>query len=204
MVSSGIQRLFYVAWSMIKLNFYFLVCTVIGGVVLGIGPAFQALSDLLNEYGMDYPSLTFKRFFSRFKANFVLGNQCYWITVLFTSILAYNLYLSIQLQGLFWFILALSLTVMLLLVNVTYLYMTLYQSTYEISFFQLVKLSVISVFYHFLTFIKVVIGLISIAILTWYFKGLALFLSVTLVAVWSGFATKDIRQIIDRKLDSNA
>ncbi len=62
MVSSGIQRLFYVAWSMIKLNLYFLVCTCIGGILFDIGPAFQALSDLLNEYGMSYQELTFKRF----------------------------------------------------------------------------------------------------------------------------------------------
>ncbi|EOT49403.1 MULTISPECIES: YesL family protein [Enterococcus] len=204
MVSSGIQRLFYVAWSMIKLNLYFLVCTCIGGIVFGIGPAFQALSDLLNEYGMSYQELTFKRFFTQFKLNFKIGNQSYWLATSFTLLLGYNLYLSIQLQGLIWLMIDLLLLTTLLLVNVTYLYMTLYQSTYEIPFSQLLKLAVISVFYHFATFLKVVIGLISIAILTWYFKGLAVFLSVTLVAVWSGYATKNIRQMIDGKLDSHA
>ncbi len=119
-------------------------------------------------------------------------------------LLGYNLYLSIQLQGLLWFALDLFLMITLLLVNVTYLYMTLYQSTYDIGFVQLIKLAVISVFYHFATFLKVVIGLISIAILTWYFKGLIVFLSVTLVMVWSGYATKNIRQMIDGKLDSHA
>lgn len=204
MVSSGIQRLFYVAWSMIKLNLYFLVCTCIGGILFDIGPAFQALSDLLNEYGMSYQELTFKRFFTQFKANFAVGNKSYWLITGFTMLLGYNLYLSIQLQGLLWFALDLFLMITLLLVNVTYLYMTLYQSTYDIGFVQLIKLAVISVFYHFATFLKVVIGLISIAILTWYFKGLIVFLSVTLVMVWSGYATKNIRQMIDGKLDSHA
>lgn len=62
MASTGIQRLFYVIWTIIKLNLYFLLFSLMGGVVFGIGPAFQTMNDLLTEQGINYQEITFKRF----------------------------------------------------------------------------------------------------------------------------------------------
>lgn len=70
MASTGIQRLFYVIWTIIKLNLYFLLFSLMGGVVFGIGPAFQTMNDLLTEQGINYQEITFKRFLSGWKKNF--------------------------------------------------------------------------------------------------------------------------------------
>lgn len=200
MVSSGIQRLFYVVWMIIKLNLYFVLFTLMGGVIFGAGPAFQTMTDLLMEHGIDYQQVTFKRFMTHWKANFKRSNVHFLIFAGISFFLGYNLYLSAQIQGLLWLVIDFILAFVLLLITVLYLYVTQYETKYEISHFNLFKLAFISVFLNFGAFLKVLFGLVSIFVLTWFFKGLFLFATFSLIAVWSGFATKDNRFMVAGKL----
>lgn len=90
----------------------------------------------------------------------------------------------------------------LLLVGVLFLYTTQYETSYDISTGNLLKLAFISVFLNFGVFLKVLFGVVSIFVLTWYFKGLMLFATCSLLVIWSGYATKDNRQLVDKKLNS--
>lgn len=200
MESSGIQRLFYVIWTIIKLNLYFLLFSLMGGLVLGVGPAFQTMNDLLMEQGINYQEITFKRFLTGWKANFKRGNLHFGVFAVLTFVLSYNLYLAAQIQGLLWLIIAILLFFVLLLVAVLFLYITLYETSYEISTGNLLKLAFISVFLNFGVFLKVLFGIVSILAVTWYFKGLLLFATFALLAIWNGYATKNNRQLVDRKL----
>lgn len=200
MVSSGIQRLFYVVWMIIKLNLYFVLFTLIGGVLFGAGPAFQTMTDLLMEHGIDYQQVTFKGFMSQWRKNFKRSNVHFLLFAGISFFLGYNLYLSAQIQGLLWLVIDFVLVFVLLLLTVFYLYVTQYETKYEITHFNLFKLAFVSVFLNFSAFLKVLFGLISILVLTWFFKGLLLFATFALIAVWSGFATKDNRFMVARKL----
>ncbi|MBS6430431.1 YesL family protein [Enterococcus raffinosus] len=202
MASTGIQRLFYVIWTIIKLNLYFLLFSLMGGVVFGIGPAFQTMNDLLTEQGINYQEITFKRFLSGWKKNFKRGNLHFSLFAALTFVLAYNLYLAAQIQGLLWMIITFLLFFVLLLVGVLFLYTTQYETSYDISTGNLLKLAFISVFLNFGVFLKVLFGVVSIFVLTWYFKGLMLFATCSLLVIWSGYATKDNRQLVDKKLNS--
>lgn len=146
MASTGIQRLFYVIWTIIKLNLYFLLFSLMGGVVFGIGPAFQTMNDLLTEQGINYQEITFKRFLSGWKKNFKRGNLHFSLFAALTFVLAYNLYLAAQIQGLLWMIITFLLFFVLLLVGVLFLYTTQYETSYDISTGNLLKLAFISVF----------------------------------------------------------
>lgn len=203
MVSSGIQRLFYVAWMVIKLNLYFVLFSLMGGILFGIGPAFQTMNDLLVEHGLDYQMITFKGFLSGWKANFKRGNLHFWLFAGFAFLLAYNLYLSVQIQGLLWVIIDFFLFFVLLLTCVLFLYVTLYQTSYEISTLNVIKLAFISVFLNFGTFLKILFGVVSILLVTWQFKGLLLFATFSLLVIWSGYATKDSRKLVEGKLATN-
>ncbi|MEO1772076.1 MULTISPECIES: YesL family protein [Enterococcus] len=200
MASSGVQRLFYVIWTIIKLNLFFLLFSLMGGLVLGIGPAFQTMNDLLTEQGINYQEITFKRFLTGWKSNFKRGNLHFGLFAVLTLVLVYNLYLAAQIQGLLWLIIAVLLFFVLLLVTVLFLYITLYETSYEISNVNLLKLAFISVFLNFGVFLKVLFGVISILAVTWYFKGLFLFATFALLIIWSGYATKSNRQLVDQKL----
>lgn len=200
MESTGIQRLFYILWAIIKLNLYILVFTLAGGIVLGMGPAFQSANDVLLTSGMDYQNITFGKMVERFKANFKRSNGIFWIFAALLGIVAYNLFLASQIKGLLWFILSFVLFFAILLLLVVYLYAVQYETTYDISIGNLLKLAFISVFLNFGTFLKVLFGVISILVVTWFFKGLLLFATFSLFLVWSGYATKNIRQLVEGKL----
>lgn len=200
MESTGIQRLFYILWAIIKLNLYILVFTLAGGIVLGMGPAFQSANDVLLTSGMDYQNITFGKMAERFKANFKRSNCIFWIFAALLGIVAYNLFLASQIKGLLWFILSFVLFFAILLLLVVYLYAVQYETTYDISIGNLLKLAFISVFLNFGTFLKVLFGVISILVVTWFFKGLLLFATFSLFLVWSGYATKNIRQLVEGKL----
>lgn len=200
MESTGIQRLFYILWAIIKLNLYILVFTLAGGIVLGMGPAFQSANDVLLTSGMDYQNITFGKMAEQFKANFKRSNGIFWIFAALLGIVAYNLFLASQIKGLLWFILSFVLFFAILLLLVVYLYAVQYETTYDISIGNLLKLAFISVFLNFGTFLKVLFGVISILVVTWFFKGLLLFATFSLFLVWSGYATKNIRQLVEGKL----
>lgn len=200
MESTGIQRLFYILWAIIKLNLYILVFTLAGGIVLGMGPAFQSANDVLLTSGMDYQNITFGKMAERFKANFKRSKGIFWIFAALLGIVAYNLFLASQIKGLLWFILSFVLFFAILLLLVVYLYAVQYETTYDISIGNLLKLAFISVFLNFGTFLKVLFGVISILVVTWFFKGLLLFATFSLFLVWSGYATKNIRQLVEGKL----
>ncbi|MCD5002044.1 DUF624 domain-containing protein [Enterococcus saccharolyticus] len=203
MVSSGVQRLFYVAWTMIKLNLFFIIGSIMGGFILGIGPSFQSMNDLLTTNGIDYQKMTWRAFFNLWKQNFKRANIHFWLFSVSFFVISYNLYLSTQLSGLIWLIIDFMLVFVLLLLSVLYIYVLLYETKYEISTLNLLKLAFISVFLQFSSFLKVLFVLASVLAITWYFKGLILFASFSLLMMFSGYVTKDIREIVDRKLGTN-
>ena len=43
MESTGIQRLFYLSWTVIKLNLLFVLFSLAGGIIFGVGPALQMI-----------------------------------------------------------------------------------------------------------------------------------------------------------------
>lgn len=200
MESSGIQRLFYVIWMIVKLNLYFVLFSLMGGLILGIGPAFQTMNDLLTEHGLNYQAITFHRFFQGWKTNFKHGNQHFLLFLLVVGLLSYNLYLSVQIQGLLWLVIDFALFFTILLVSVLFIYVTLYETSYDISTLNVIKLAFISVFFNFGTFLKILFGIVSILLVTWYFKGLLLFATFSLLVIWSGYATKESRILVERKL----
>ncbi|KAF1303186.1 YesL family protein [Enterococcus sp. JM9B] len=203
MESSGIQRLFYLSWTVIKLNLIFVLLTVMGGVVFGIGPAFQTINDLLEEARIDYQEITFKKAFEHWKRNFKKGNRDFLVMATALFIIGYNLFLAVQLTGILWLLIAFLLFSVLLLLSVMYLYMIFYETSYSIGFFDLMKLAFISVFLNFGVFLRVIFGIGSVVILSWYFKGLLLFATFALILMWCGYTTRKNRSLVDGKLEAN-
>lgn len=203
MESTGIQRLFYLSWTVIKLNLFFVILSFAGGIVLGIGPAFQTIYDLLEEARINYQEITFKKAFACWKRNFKTSNRDFLVFAGAFFIVSYNLYLSLQLTGLLWLLIDFLLLFILLLLGVMYLYMILYETSYTIGFKDLIKLAFISVFLNFGVFLKVVLGVASILLISWKFKGLLLFATFAMISMWCGYTTKKNRALIDGKLETH-
>ena len=203
MESTGIQRLFYFTWSVIKLNIFFILLSLAGGIILGVGPAWQVLSDLVQEHGIDYEKMTWNKAFQTWKTTFKKSNGHFWLFIATFGFLSYNLYLSSQLVGGFWLFVDFLLMFVLLILSILYFYMVMYSSSYVISMIDLMKLSFISIFLNFWVFVKVLFGVVSLLLLTWQFKGLLVFATFSLLMMWGTFITRKNRQFVDGKLEKN-
>ena len=202
MLGKALETLFIRVWVVMKLTFYFWIYTLIGAIVLGIGPAYKTVNELFYLYGFEYKEITFKRGWETFKQTFARGNVLFGLFLAGTFLLGYNLYLSVQIQGILFLITDFILIFSLLYIYSTYQYSLILDSEYEISIPNLLKLSFVSCFSSFSTFLKLLIGGGIIFWLTWNYKGLILFGVIGLLTVWNGLVTKQWREKLDMQLES--
>ncbi|MEY8445691.1 DUF624 domain-containing protein [Enterococcus ratti] len=202
MLGKALETLFIRVWVVMKLTFYFWFYTLLGGVVLGVGPAYKTVNELFYMYGFTYKKITFKHGVKIFKQSFGRGNLLFGTFLATICLLGYNLYLSVQIQGLFFLLIDFILIFSLLVVYAAYQYSLILDSSYFISIPNLLKLSFISVFVSFFSFLKLLIGEAIILWVTWNYKGLLLFGIVGLLAVYNGMITKQWREQLDYQLES--
>lgn len=200
MISSGLDKGFSMIWAIVKLNLMFVAFTFLGGVILGIGPALQTISDLIQENELNYRESTWKLGLQRWKANFIKGNGHFYLFLASLALISYNLYLSTGLQGLLWLVIDFVLVFVGLLLFVYYLYLLINESTYELSLSNLLKLTFVSIFLNFGVFLKIIVGLAGIVLFTLSMKGLLVFGSFSLMILWASFVSRKNRELIDGKL----
>ncbi|MGX7024239.1 YesL family protein [Vagococcus hydrophili] len=203
MLGTGLERAFKVSWLVIKLNLFFHLFSLMGAIVFGIGPSIQMVSDLFQLSEFDYKEVTLKKAFEIWKKHFVRSNGQFLLFVGVAAVLAYNLYLSVQMLGMVWLMLDFILIVALMLLYLAYQYVISYETTYEMPFIQVIKLAFISVFFSFGTFFKLLLGVVTIGFITWQMKGLFVFATFSLLIMWSVIATKKIRDVVNEKLGLN-
>jgi uncharacterized membrane protein YesL len=201
MLGSAMEKAFHTCWTIVKLNLFFVFFSLGGLVIAGTGPALQMAMDLFQEFGINSKEITFKRAYQSWKNNFKAGNINFYIFLVTTAVLAMNLYLSVQLQGLLWFMSLFILAFALVLTLVLYLYMTVYTSRYDMTFKNKLKLSFITTFMNFGTLVKLLFGLACILVFSWNMKGLLLFATVGLIVFWTAATTRHLISMIDEKLE---
>ncbi|WP_326717579.1 YesL family protein [Vagococcus jeotgali] len=195
-----IDKGFKGVWLIVKLNLLFVLFTLCGLVVFGIGAALQMTSDLFQESELDYRKVTFQKAWLSFKTNFLRSNGLFWLYNGVALLLGYNLYLSVQLTGIVWIIINFILIAATLFIFIAYQYVLVYTTNYDIPVSQLIKLSFISIFLSFGSFLKLIFGFVVIMIISWLMKGLFLFATVSLMIAWDNIATKQNRDFVDKRL----
>lgn len=203
MLGKTLETVFIKTWVIVKLNLIFWGLSLAGLLVGGIGPALQTVNDLFIAHEFNYKEITFKESWQRFKVNFVRGNLLFYSWLLLSAAFAYNLFLSVQIQGIVFLMIDFLLVFGLIYGVVTFQYTLLLNSVYEITFFNLVKLAFISALANFMNLVKLIVGIAVILVLTWKFKGLILFGTIALIQVWSFYGTKNWRSVIDERLSVN-
>ncbi|MFO7175169.1 DUF624 domain-containing protein [Enterococcus faecium] len=202
MLGKVLEELFIRIWVVIKLTLYFWIYTFAGGIIFGLGAAWKTVNELFYLYGFEYKEITIKRGWNIYKRNFLRGNLLFSLFLSGTALLSYNLYLSVQIKGLIFLAIDFILLFALLCLFATYKYSMILDSEYTISVPNLLKLSFISVFSSFSSFLKIIIGSGIILGVTWQFKGLILFGVIGLLTVWNGTMTTHWREELDKQLES--
>ncbi|MEI5990035.1 YesL family protein [Enterococcus crotali] len=204
MVGKALETLFIKIWVIVKLNLFFWLFSCCGLLVAGIGPALKTINELFISHEFNYKEITLKEGWSRFKQNFIRGNVLFYGTILLLALLAYNLFLSVQIQGLSFLMIDFLLVFAMIYALVTFQYTLLLDSYYEIGLKNLLKLAFISTLSNFTNLLKIAIGVSVILFVTWKFKGLILFGTFSMIQIWSFTATKSWRQTIDQRLELHA
>ncbi|ALS36251.1 putative membrane protein YesL [Enterococcus rotai] len=204
MVGKALETLFIKVWVIVKLNLFFWLFSCCGLIVAGVGPALKTVNELFVSHEFNYKEITLKDGWNTFKKNFVRGNLLFYGLGLLLSILAYNLFLSVQIQGMAFLMIDFLLVFAMIYGIVTYQYTLLLDSYYEIGLKNLLKLAFISTLSNFTNLLKIAIGVSLIVFITWKFKGLILFGTVSMIQIWSFTATKSWRQTIDQRLELHA
>lgn len=201
MLGKALEGLFIRVWVIMKLNFFFWLYSLAGGIILGIGPAFKVISELFVRHEFDYKEITVQESWLLFKNNFKRGNILFLSTAAIAAIVIYNLYLALQIKGLLFLIIDFILVFVLLYLFASFLYTLIFDSFYDISLPQLVRLSFISSLSNFPSFLKIIIGSAVVMGLTWKYKGLILFGTAGMLVVWNVMATKDWRAKIEERIE---
>ncbi|MGX7245019.1 YesL family protein [Enterococcus quebecensis] len=204
MIGKALETLFIKIWVIVKLNLFFWLFSCCGLIVAGVGPALKTVNDLFVSHEFNYKDITLKEGWHYFKQNFVRGNLLFYGTVLLLAALAYNLFLSVQIQGLLFLAIDFLLVFAMIYGLVTFQYGLLLDSYYEIGLKNLLKLAFISTLSNFMNLLKIAIGVSLILFITWKFKGLILFGTFSMMQIWSYTATKAWRQTIDQRLGLHA
>lgn len=201
MLGKTLESLFIKSWVIIKLNLLFWLLSSSGLFIFGIGPALKSVNELFAANEFNDKEITLNGAWRSFKQNFVRGNLLFGTLLIVLSMLSYNLYLSVQIKGLFFLMIDFILVFALMYVLVAFQYSLLLDSVYDISLFNLLKLSLISSFSSFSQLLKIFFGIFVILLITWRYKGLILFGTVSLIQIWSYLVTKKWRVVIDERLE---
>ncbi|MGX7150208.1 YesL family protein [Enterococcus ureasiticus] len=204
MVGKALETLFIKIWVIVKLNLFFWLFSCCGLIVAGVGPALKTVNELFVSHEYNYKDITLKEGWISFKRNFIRGNIIFYALLLLLALLAYNLFLSVQIQGLSFLMIDFLLVFAMIYAAVTFQYSLLLDSYYEIGLKNLLKLAFISTLSNFTNLLKIAIGVSVILFVTWKFKGLILFGTFSMIQIWSFTATKSWRQTIDQRLELHA
>lgn len=200
MLGKTLESVFIKTWVIVKLNLLFWLFSAAGLLISGIGPALKTVNDLFAMHGFEYKEITIKAGWQRFKANFIRGNSLFYSAGLTIGFFIYNLFLSVQIQGLIFLMIDFLLVFGVIYLVVAFQYALLLDSYYAISLGNLLKLSFISTLSSFMNLLKIAIGIAVIVYITWQYKGLILFGAVSLIQLWTFYATKNWRETLDERL----
>lgn len=178
MLGRATQSIFTKVFVFLIMTLYFWVYSLMGLMVLGIGPALRAVSELYQAHQWQWRDYSFKQGFQQWRQDFWTVNAHTWLFFSVFGILGYNLYLSVQLRELWVVFVQFIIVAAMVLVFCLGVFTLMLRTHYDVSFKDAVKLAVVQFFAGFgqmLVFVLMTIIVIAVS-LKW--PGLILFLSV--------------------------
>lgn len=186
-----LQNLFNRCYTIIKLNLMFWLFSLVGGVILGIGPSLLALLSIREDLEWNYKDMTLSLYFERFKLYFKKGNSLFYLYFILMSLVSYNLFLSVQVKGIVFLVIDFILFFALLFFTLTFMFSQIILVRYDIKLLNALKLGMILFFMNFMDILKVIVGLIIIGFITYKSPALILFGTIAATQFFLLWRTKD-------------
>ena len=175
---------------------YFWLLTLAGGVVFGLAPASATLMSLYAEHGYTYRAYHLKEAWELYKSNFVKSNLAFYSFVFVDLVLVYGLYLLVQLpHQTILHLLATFLNVLVVaLVFLAYTVSLKLQVYFDLSYQNILKLSLIGIFMSLPAIVKVLLGSALILGVGYYMPALLFFVGI---GMWHFFISDMLEPIYE-------
>ncbi|TGA93344.1 DUF624 domain-containing protein [Lactobacillus johnsonii] len=201
MLGKMTQRAFVAIYVLMVLNLSFWLLSLIGILVLGVGPALRTVTETYLSNGLNYHGYRFKDMWHLYKKYFWIANGHFYTFFILELFLFYDLYISSQIKNMWMFPIILLLIFSMIMVATIGIYNLIIESTFEINFSNALKLSIVEFFSNFKALLKFLIGLLIIIALTKMWPGFLLFLTVSTIIVWGIFSSKKWIEVITSQLE---
>lgn len=177
MVEKGLTDLFNRIYYLIKLSFFFWGLTLLGLFIVGIIPAWMSLIEAHREAQWKSSEVYWNKCWDRFKSYIRPGFSLLVLFGMLLTIIFWNLFVSVQINGLIFLIIDFLLFFLGVVCMLTLLIFSGLFVAYEISFWNAIKLSFLQIFIAPKDIFAIVFGIGLLTFLTYQFPGLLIFLS---------------------------
>lgn len=177
-LTEGMNRFYF----LLKASILFWILSLLGGLFLGIAPAFLTLIEVIGEVNWDYKELSFSKMKPLFFENFKQGNQLLYTTFFVCVFLFLSLYTASQMTGMLFLMISFLLLVILIMIIVASFLGFVIASRYDISLKNLIKLSLILFFKEIKASLTITFFVILFSILLIKLPGLTFFAGSGLMA----------------------
>ncbi len=99
MLGKMTQKAFVSIYVLMILNLLFWMLSLIGGFVLGIGPALRTIYEMFLNHKFEYHTYHIKEAWILFKKYFLIGNAYFYTYFILLCFLVYDLYLTSQVKN---------------------------------------------------------------------------------------------------------
>ena len=182
MIEKGLVEGMNKIYFLLKLSLYFWGVALMGGIILGIGPALITAIEMIGETDWEHKEISFHKMRTLFKENFKRGNQIFYSFGFICLFLFLSLYTSSQMTGMLFLVIDFLLVVLLIIVGISGLFSYSVVSAYDISFKNLIKLSLILFFKEGKGSVSIVIFVILLTAVGFKFPAIAFFMGSGLLA----------------------
>ena len=175
---------------------YFWLLTLAGGVVFGLAPASATLMSLYAEHGYTYRAYHLKEAWELYKSNFVKSNLAFYSVVFVDLVLVYGLYLLVQLphQTIFHLLATFLNVLVVALVFLAYTVSLKLQVYFDLSYQNILKLSLIGIFMSLPAIAKVLLGSALLVGVGYYMPALLFFVGI---GMWHFFISDMLEPIYE-------
>lgn len=192
-----VQKYLLSIWHFFQLTVIFHLLSFSGILFFGIGPAWQTILTLYLIHQKEPYRYTLREAFRIWKHNFKRANLYFWMMTPLFLALIFNLNLSMQGNGVFWYLLTFLIFVLIIIGMLFYVYLAFYESIYELSIWDNYKLAGISLIIDIRRTLILTIAMMLMFIVTWYCPVFYLFLTFGINVFLFDKLTKPVRKIID-------
>lgn len=194
MAGDFLNKVFTGVYTLLKINFLFLILSILGGIIFGIGPALYTIFQLWIANGWQFKKYKWAVAWEIYRKNFFKINRFAILHEFISILLLVNLYLAISIKGMLFFTISMLIVFVLILWSFVWFYYIYLTDTEDNNQKQILLLAVQMIFSSGKNLLTQLFGLIVLVIFMIKFPAFTFFWGFACVNIYvAHFLQKTIK-----------